>query len=122
MSHRTSEAPGTSDVTEATVASAWPASGQWCLYLIECVNGAWYAGITNHLQRRYDAHAAGRGARYTRANPPTRLVGWRTFPDRSSASRAEAAIKRLPRERKAAYLQQAGIETARAPSRPTIAE
>ena len=86
---------------------AWPPPGQWCLYLIECANGAWYAGITNRLQHRYEAHAAGRGARYTRANPPRRLVGWRAFADRSSASRAEASIKRLPRERKAAYLLQA---------------
>jgi putative endonuclease len=84
----------------------WPPPGQWCLYLIECANGAWYAGITNHLQRRYEAHTAGRGARYTRANPPQRLLGWRACADRSDASRAEAAIKRLPHECKAAYLRQ----------------
>jgi putative endonuclease len=88
-------------------ASVWPSPGQWCLYLIECANGAWYAGITNDLTRRYEAHAAGRGARYTRANPPQRLLGWRGCVDRSEASRAEAAIKRLPRGRKLAYLQQA---------------
>jgi putative endonuclease len=85
---------------------AWPPPGQWCLYLIECANGAWYAGITNDLRRRYEAHAGGRGARYTRAHPPRRLVGWRGCVDRSSALRAEAAIKRLPRGRKLAYLQQ----------------
>ena len=37
----------------------------WCLYLIECRNGSYYAGITNNLDARYAAHAAGRGARYT---------------------------------------------------------
>ncbi|AND69925.1 hypothetical protein ATSB10_24710 [Dyella thiooxydans] len=84
---------------------AWPEPGQWCLYLIECANGAWYAGITNHLRRRYDAHASGRGARYTRANPPSRLVGWRPFADRASASRAEAAIKKLDRSRKLRFLE-----------------
>ncbi|HEV2540981.1 MAG TPA: GIY-YIG nuclease family protein [Frateuria sp.] len=89
-------------------ATAWPARGQWCLYLIECANGAWYAGITNDLQRRYEAHASGRGARYTRANPPRRLVGWRSCADRPSALRAEAAIKRLPRGCKLAYLEQDG--------------
>lgn len=107
MRSRATEVPKTPDATRVSDASAWPPPGQWCLYLIECANGAWYAGITNHLQRRYDAHAAGRGARFTRANPPRLLIGWRAFSDRSSASRAEAAIKRLPRERKAAYLVQA---------------
>lgn len=76
----------------------------WCLYLIECRNGALYAGITNDLAARYAAHVEGSGARYTRANPPRRLVGSKVYPDRSSASRAEAAIKRLPKARKIPYL------------------
>lgn len=76
----------------------------WCLYLIECRNGALYAGITNDLEARYAAHVGGKGARYTRANPPLRLVGSRPFADRSSASRAEFAIRRLPRSLKVAFL------------------
>ena len=76
----------------------------WCLYLIECRSGAYYAGITNDLDARYRAHNEGRGARYTRANPPLRLIGSRPYPDRASASRAEAAIKRQPRARKVAWL------------------
>ena len=77
----------------------------WWLYLIECRNGSWYAGITNNLEARYAAHLAGRGARYTRANPPVRLLGTRRYPDRASASRAEWEIKQLRRDRKLAYLQ-----------------
>lgn len=78
---------------------------QWCLYLIECRNGALYAGITNHLEARYSAHVAGHGARYTRSNPPVRLIGFRPYADRAAASRAEWEIKQLPRERKIAFLQ-----------------
>ena len=81
------------------------ANGTWCLYLIECRNGSYYAGITNRLAARYAAHVAGRGARYTRANPPLRLLGSRPYPDRASASRAEWAIRQLPREKKLAFLQ-----------------
>jgi putative endonuclease len=76
----------------------------WCLYLIECRNGALYAGITNDLQARYAAHVQGRGARYTRANPPLRLIGSRPYADRSSATRAECAIRRLSREGKLRFL------------------
>jgi putative endonuclease len=78
----------------------------WCLYLIECRNGAYYAGITNRLDIRYAAHVAGRGARYTRANPPLRLLGFRSYPDRSSASRAEWQIKRMPKEKKLGFLHE----------------
>lgn len=76
----------------------------WCVYLIECRNGAWYAGITNDLDARYAAHVAGKGARYTRANPPVRLLGSRPFANRSEASRAEWAVKRLPKSKKLAWL------------------
>jgi putative endonuclease len=76
----------------------------WCLYLIECANGCLYAGITNDLDARYATHVAGRGARYTRANPPLCLIGSRAYPDRASATRAEHAIRRLPRARKIDFL------------------
>lgn len=76
----------------------------WCVYLIECRNGAWYAGITNDLEARYAAHVAGKGARYTRANPPVRLLGSRPFADRSAASKAEHEVKRLPKAKKLAWL------------------
>ena len=82
----------------------------WCVYLIECRNGAWYAGITNDLAARYAAHVAGKGARYTRANPPVRLLGSRPFADRSAASRAEWQVKRLPRDRKLAWLETVAME------------
>lgn len=88
----------------------------WFLYLLLCRNGAWYAGITNDLDARFRAHANGTGARYTRANPPVRMLGSRAYPDRAAASRAEWAIKRLPRERKLAFLQddvaEVGVERA----------
>ncbi|WP_199096306.1 GIY-YIG nuclease family protein [Dyella sp. ASV21] len=83
----------------------------WWLYLIECQDGSYYAGITNDVEARYQAHAAGKGARYTRSHPPTRLLGTRPYANRSQASRAEWEIKRLPKQRKLAYLQ-AGADSA----------
>lgn len=76
----------------------------WWLYLIECKNGAYYAGISNDVAARYAAHVTGKGARYTRANPPRKLIGSRAYPDRASAARAECKIRRLPREQKIAFL------------------
>ncbi len=78
----------------------------WFLYLIECKNGALYAGITTDVAARYKVHAAGKGAKYTRANPPVRLLGYREFADRSTAAKAEWAIKQLPRDEKVSYLSR----------------
>ena len=76
---------------------------KWFLYLLECNNGAYYAGITNDLDARFIAHASGKGARYTRANPPIKIIASKAYPNRSTASIAEAQLKNLPRNKKLQY-------------------
>jgi putative endonuclease len=84
-------------------AAARPAG--WFVYLIECADGSIYTGIATDVARRFAEHAAGRGARYTRARPPRRLLGAFPQPDRSSALRAEHAIRRLSPARKRALCE-----------------
>jgi len=79
-------------------------SRYWHLYLLLCRDGSYYAGITTDLEARFQAHLAGKGARYTRSHPPERILGSRCYPDRASASRAEWEIKRLPKARKLDWL------------------
>jgi putative endonuclease len=67
----------------------------WYVYLIECRDGSLYTGIAVDVALRYAKHVAGKGARYTRAHPPLRLLGYHAYADRSEASRAEYRIKRL---------------------------
>ncbi|UCV06144.1 GIY-YIG nuclease family protein [Dechloromonas denitrificans] len=67
----------------------------WYLYLIECVDGSIYTGITVDVEARYAAHQNGSGARYTRSHAPVRLLGFEAHPDRSTASQAEYRVKRL---------------------------
>ena len=76
---------------------------RWVLYLLECVGGSYYAGITTDLARRFAEHQAGTGGHYTRAHRPIRIIASRNFPDRSSASRAEYAVKQLPKKEKLGY-------------------
>lgn len=78
----------------------------WILYLLECNNGAYYAGITNDLSARFDAHLSGKGARYTRANPPVKILASKIYADRSAASVAEAQLKNLPRSQKRAFFDE----------------
>ncbi len=80
----------------------------WYVYLLECCDGSVYTGIATDVQRRYAEHAAGKGARYTRAHPPLRVLASFQHPDRASASRAEYTIKQLSPARKRALC--AGID------------
>ncbi|VTS02884.1 GIY-YIG nuclease family protein [Tuwongella immobilis] len=81
-----------------------PAAIQWVVYLLECVDGSLYAGMTNRLQHRLQQHLAGKASRYTRARLPVKLVYSEVVADRSAALRREAAIKRLSRPQKLALL------------------
>ncbi|MBF3725833.1 GIY-YIG nuclease family protein, partial [Burkholderia pseudomallei] len=67
----------------------------WYLYLIECADGSVYTGITTDVAARFDKHAQGAGARYTRARKPRAVLASFALADRSSASRAEYWVKRL---------------------------
>lgn len=78
----------------------------WSLYLLECRGGALYAGISPDPERRYRLHESGRGARYTRANPPLRMLAVCVYPSRSAASVAEHWLKRQPRAAKLVWAQQ----------------
>ena len=77
----------------------------WFVYLIECVDASIYTGIAIDVAARYARHASGKGARYTRSRPPQRLLAVFEHPDRSSALKAELAIKRLSPAQKRALCQ-----------------
>jgi putative endonuclease len=77
----------------------------WILYLLECKGGSFYAGITNNLETRFQAHIEGRGAKYTRAYPPIKILAQKVYLDRSEASKAEAQLKSLPKYKKLAFFE-----------------
>lgn len=70
-------------------------SRSWFLYLIECRSGALYCGITTDVERRFAQHLAGQGARYTKANPPVKVVYQETCASREEALRREMQVKSL---------------------------
>ena len=67
----------------------------WQVYIILCADGSLYTGITTDVERRFNEHAAGKGARYFRGHTPSKVVYLECGHDRSSASRREVAIKKL---------------------------
>jgi len=72
----------------------------WQVYIILCSDNSLYTGISNDVERRFQQHATQRGARYFRGRQPQQLVYLESGHDRSSASRREAAIKKLRRSEK----------------------
>lgn len=84
----------------------------WFLYLIECEDGSLYTGIAIDPLARYALHVAGKGARYTRSHPPRRLLLTLAFPDRSSASKAEHQLKKIPAREKRGYALAQGAVIA----------
>jgi len=74
------------------------------VYLLRCADGTLYTGWTVDVGKRFAAHAAGKGSRYTRSRLPVELAGVIEVADRSAAMREEARIKLLTREQKLALL------------------
>lgn len=71
-------------------------------YILECSDGTYYTGWTVDLEARLKAHNAGKGARYTRARLPVRIIYAEHQPDQREAQRREAAIRKLSRKGKKA--------------------
>lgn len=76
------------------------------MYLARCADGTLYTGIARDVASRIAQHDAGRGARYTRGRGPLDVLATRCCHSKSLALRLEAAIKRLPRERKASVTER----------------
>jgi putative endonuclease len=71
------------------------AGRRWWVYMLECRDGAIYTGIALDVLERYNAHLAGKGAKYTKMNPPSRILAAKQCTDRTSAAQEEYAIKRM---------------------------
>lgn len=73
----------------------------WYVYIIETEKGTLYTGITTDIERRFQEHVSRKkGAKYFSVSAPVEILFKKKFPDRSSASKAEAMIKKLKREQK----------------------
>jgi putative endonuclease len=78
----------------------------WWVYMVSCRGGKIYTGTSIDPEARYEAHCAGKGAAFTRANPPVALLRCVPFPNRSEACRAEAVLKKMHREKKISWARK----------------
>lgn len=72
----------------------------WKLYILRCADGSLYTGITTDIEKRFAAHNAGKGAKYTRGRGPLELVYSENCESHSAALKREIEIKTLTRDEK----------------------
>jgi putative endonuclease len=89
-----------------------PTAASWFVYILRCRDGTLYTGITVDLEKRLEAHGNRLGAKYTRSRLPAILVYEEAQPDRSSALKREAALRRLGRAGKLALIGEATSTTS----------
>lgn len=89
-------------MTPPTDADAVP---RWHVYIVSTARGALYTGITTDVERRFGEHQGRqRGARFFRLAAAARVLYVEEHDSRSSASKREAAIKRMTRNDKLALI------------------
>ena len=84
----------------------------WYLYILLCGDGSLYTGITTDVEKRLEAHRAGKGAKYTRGRAPLELVYRETCGSHSEALKREHKIKQLSRQEKQQLIQEAAAHPA----------
>ena len=74
---------------------------KWYMYVVRCIDGSLYAGITIDIRRRILEHNFGmKGAKYTRSRRPVTLLHVEECDNHSDALRREHKFKKLSKKRK----------------------
>ena len=61
--------------------------------MLECKGGRIYTGYATDVQKRFETHCAGKGAKFTRAFPPEKILKVFELKTKHDALRLEAIIK-----------------------------
>ena len=69
-------------------------------YILLTENNTFYCGYTDNLEKRFNKHLSGKGAKYTRANKPVKIVYSKEFCTKSEAMKEEARLKKLSHSEK----------------------
>jgi putative endonuclease len=69
------------------------------------MDGSLYTGATNDLEKRFAAHKAGKGGRYTRSHIPDRIVFFKKYDNKIKALGREREIKNWTRKQKLEFIR-----------------
>jgi len=78
--------------------------------MIRASDESLYTGITTDVERRFREHGGtAKGARFFRGRQPLEVVYTEIHPDRGSALKREAQIKKLSRNNKLVLIRQGSL-------------
>lgn len=69
-------------------------------YMLRCADNTIYSGYAVDPEARLETHNSGKGAKYTRARRPVKLVYFEKFENKGDALRREIEFKKLSRAEK----------------------
>ncbi len=70
------------------------------VYILLTERNTFYCGYTDDLEKRFQKHLEGKGAKYTRANKPIKIVYSKEFKTKQEAMQEEYRIKSLTKKDK----------------------
>ncbi len=76
----------------------------WHVYVLKLKDGSLYTGIARDVERRLEAHNAGKGSKAVRSRRPAKVVYTQAFRTMSAALKREAEIKGWKRADKLALV------------------
>lgn len=72
----------------------------WFVYILECLDGSFYTGVSNDIEKRMIAHEKGLGSKYVKKKGFKRLLSIKKCADKSDACKKEYFVKQLPKHEK----------------------
>ena len=73
---------------------------KYYVYILQTVDNTLYCGFTDDVEKRFEAHKNGEGAKYTRSHKPLKIVYTQPYETKSEAMKEEYRIKKLSRQDK----------------------
>ena len=63
------------------------------VYILKCGDGSFYCGYTNDVEKRFETHKSGSGAKYTRSRLPLGIVYIEEFEPKMKRHKKEELVK-----------------------------
>lgn len=73
---------------------------KWFVYIVECVDGSYYVGMTTSIDRRWTQHLSRIGSAYTAKHKPKTVVYLEEYETLDEARLREKQIKGWTRQKK----------------------
>lgn len=75
------------------------------MYVLLTESNTLYCGYTDDVEKRFEKHLLGEGAKYTKSHKPIKIVFKKQYETKSEAMKAECKFKSLTKDKKIAVVE-----------------